>query len=45
MKGQYTMTNKQLNAFIEALKIIVDNSSDRENIVEYLDRIQDKLNE
>lgn len=39
------MTNKQLNAFIESLKIIVNNSSERDNIIEYLNQIQNKLTE
>jgi hypothetical protein len=40
-----TMTNKQLNSFLEALKIIIQSSSDRENILKYIEQIQTKLNE
>lgn len=39
------MTNKQFNSFLEALKIIVQAAVDRENILNYIDQIQNKLNE
>lgn len=45
MKRKITMTNKQLNSFLEALKIIIQSSSDRENILKYVEQIQTKLNE
>jgi len=39
------MSNKQLLSFLEALKIIVNNSSDRENIIKAIEQLQDKLQE
>jgi len=45
MRGKKTMSNKQLLSFLEALKIIVNNSSDRENIIKAIEQLQDKLQE
>lgn len=39
------MSNKQLLTFLEALKIIVINSSDRENILQAIEQMQNKLKE
>lgn len=45
MKGRKTMSNKQLLTFLEALKIIVVNSSDQENIIKAIEQLQNKLKE
>jgi hypothetical protein len=43
MKGQHTMSNKQLNSFLESLKIIVENATDKESILKAIEQPQSKL--
>jgi len=45
MRGKKTMSNKQLLSFLEALKIIVNNASDRKKIKKAIEQLQDKLKE
>ena len=39
------MTNKQMLTFLEAIKIIIESSSDRENIIKAIEQLQSKLKE
>ncbi len=39
------MSNKQLNSYLEAIKIIVKNSADKENIIKAIEQLQKKLKE
>ena len=37
------MTNKQLDGFLEAVKIITEKAKTKEEVIEAIERIQDKM--
>ncbi len=43
MKGKSTMSNKQLNSFLESLKIIIQNAADKESVLNAIEQLQNKL--
>ena len=45
MRGKQIMSNKQLNSYLEAIKIIVKNSADKENTIKAIEQLQKKLKE
>lgn len=45
MRGQKPMNTKQLNSYLEALKIIAQNAADIAEIVKAIEKLQCKLNE
>lgn len=45
MKGAKHMTNKQLNSYLESIKIIAQNATSPEQIVEAIELLQEKLTE
>lgn len=45
MKRVEVMTNKQLASYLESLKIIVQNSTDKNEIIKAIEQIQEKLKE
>lgn len=45
MKGKKNMNTKQLNSYLEALKIIAQNATDKTDIIKAIEQLQTKLNE
>ena len=45
MKGNNRLNTKQLNSYLEALKIIVENATDKAEILKAIEQLQSKLNE
>lgn len=45
MKGKKNMNTKQLNSYLEALKIIAQNVTDKTDIIKAIEQLQTKLNE
>jgi hypothetical protein len=41
----HDMTNKQTDGFLEAIKIIAEKSETKEEVIEAIKRIQDKMKE
>ena len=39
------MTNKQMDGFLEALKIIAEKADSKEEVIEAIERIQNKMKE
>lgn len=42
MENENNMTNQELNMLIESILIIAENAQDKEEIIEYIKRIQGK---
>jgi hypothetical protein len=42
-RGQKAMTNKELSSYLEAIRIIVEISNDKSDIVKALEQLQSKL--
>ena len=45
MRGKKPMNTKQLNSYLEALKIIAQNAADKAEIIKAIEQLQTKLNE
>ena len=43
MKGKKSMTNKQLDSYLEAIKLIAQNASNLETVVNAIEQLQNKL--
>lgn len=43
MKGKKSMTNKQLDSYLEAIKLIAQNASSLETVVNAIEQLQNKL--
>lgn len=43
MRGKKQMTNKQLDSYLEAIKLIAINSSSLDNVVNAIEQLQNKL--
>lgn len=44
MKGKKQMTNKQLESYLEAIKLIAQNASSLESVINAIEQLQNKLN-
>ena len=45
MRGKKPMNTKQLNSYLEAIKIIAQNAAEIVEIIKAIEQLQDKLNE
>ncbi len=45
MKGLKQMSNKQLNSYLEAIKLIAQTAKDTAEIIRAIEQLQSKLNE
>lgn len=45
MKGFEKVNTKQLSSYLEALKIIAENATDKNEIIKAIEQLQSKLNE
>ena len=43
--GDCIMTNKQLNSYLESIKIIAENTKDNQEIIKAIEKLQEKLKE
>lgn len=43
MKGKKQMTNKQLDSYLEAIKLIAQNASSLETVINAIEQLQNKL--
>lgn len=43
MKGKKQMTNKQLESYLEAIKLIAQNASSLEIVIDAIEQLQNKL--
>lgn len=43
MKGKKQMTNKQLESYLEAIKLIAQNASSLETVINAIEQLQNKL--
>lgn len=43
MKGKKQMTNKQLESYLEAIKLIAQNASSVETVINAIEQLQNKL--
>lgn len=43
MKGKKPMTNKQLDSYLEAVKLIAQNASSLETVINAIEQLQNKL--
>lgn len=39
------MTNKQLNSYLESIKLIVESTEDKQQIIKAIEKLQEKLKE
>jgi hypothetical protein len=43
MKGKKQMTNKQLDSYLEAIKLIAQNASSLETVINAIEQLQNRL--
>ena len=43
--GDSSMTNGQLNSYLESIKLIVESTEDKQQIIKAIEKLQEKLKE